>query len=83
MSQTAEQHQSLWLLAASPIVWAAHLLLCYSTAAVWCAKLAGPDQALWEVRVAIAAYTAIALVVIGIVGWGRCRNWRDRPAPHT
>jgi hypothetical protein len=69
MSQTAEQHQSLWLLTASPVVWAVHFMLCYITAAIWCEKLAGPDKSLWEVRVAIATYTAIALVVIGIVGW--------------
>jgi hypothetical protein len=69
MSQTAEQHQSLLLLTASPVVWAVHFLLCYITAAVWCEKLAGPDESLWEVRIAIAAYTAVALVVIGTVGW--------------
>lgn len=69
MSRTAEQHQSLLLLTASPVVWAAHFMLCYITAAVWCEKLAGPDKSLGEVRIAIAAYTAIALAVIGIVGW--------------
>ena len=68
MSQTAERHQSLWLLTTSPVVWAAHFMLCYITAAVWCEKLAGPDQSLLEVRVAIATYTAVALVVIGIIG---------------
>jgi hypothetical protein len=69
MSQTAEKHQSLLLLTASPVVWAVHFMLCYITAAVWCEKLAGPDESLLEVRVAIAAYTAVALVVIGTVGW--------------
>jgi hypothetical protein len=69
MSQTAEQHQSLLLLTASPVVWAVHFLLCYITAAIWCEKLAGLDKSLWEVRLAIAAYTVVALVVIGTVGW--------------
>lgn len=69
MSQTAEEHQSLWLLTASPLVWAAHFMLCYITAAIWCEKVAGLGGPLSTVRLAIAAYTAVALVVIGIVGW--------------
>jgi hypothetical protein len=69
MSQTAEEHQSLWLLTTSPIIWAAHFLLCYITAAIWCEKVVGPGGSLGGARMAIAVYTAIALVVIGIVGW--------------
>ena len=44
-------------------------MLSYCTAAVWCAKFAGPGGSLTAVRVTIAVYTALALVVIGIVGW--------------
>jgi hypothetical protein len=69
MSQTAEKHQSLWLLTASPIIWAAHFMLCYSTAAIWCAKVVGPGGPLGGVRMAIAVYTAVALAAIGIIGW--------------
>ncbi|HXH14279.1 MAG TPA: hypothetical protein VNP04_31525 [Alphaproteobacteria bacterium] len=69
MTPTAEQRQSLWLLTASPIAWAAHLMLCYITAAVWCEKVVGPGGSLATVRVAMAVYTAVALVVIGVVGW--------------
>jgi hypothetical protein len=69
MSQTAEEHQSLWLLTASPLIWAAHFLLCYITAAIWCAKVVGPGGALGGVRMAIAVYTAVALAAIGIMGW--------------
>jgi hypothetical protein len=69
MSQTAEKHQSLWLLTASPVIWAAHFMLCYITAAIWCEKVAGPGGSLSTARVAIVIYTAIALVVIGIIGW--------------
>lgn len=29
------------MLAASPTIWAAHFLLCYITAAIWCAKVGG------------------------------------------
>ena len=68
MSQTSEKHQSLWLLTASPTMWAVHFLLSYATASVWCAKFVGPGGSLTAVRVAIAVYTAVALVGIGIVG---------------
>ena len=57
MSQTSEKHQSLWLLTASPTIWAAHFLLSYATAAIWCAKIAGPGGSLTTVRVAIAVYS--------------------------
>jgi hypothetical protein len=84
MSQTAEQHQSLWLLAASPIVWAAHFLLCYITAAIWCEKVVAPGGALSTVRVTIAAYTAVALAVIGIIGWigYRRHSYGSADLPH-
>ena len=60
---------SLWLLTIAPTIWAAHLLSCYITAAVWCAKVAEPGGSLNGVRTAIAAYTAAALVGIAIIGW--------------
>lgn len=69
MSQTAEEHQSLWLLTASPLVWAGHFMLCYITAAIWCEKVVGPGGPLSTVRMAIAVYTGVALIAIGIVGW--------------
>src|SRR5687767_11521418 len=50
MTETSETNQSLWLLTASPVIWAAHFMLSYITASIWCAKLAGPDKSLWEVR---------------------------------
>jgi hypothetical protein len=58
----------LWLLTASPIVWAAHFLLCYGTAAVWCAKAVGIGGSLATTRIAILIYTIIALAVIAIIG---------------
>ena len=69
MTETAEKNQSLWLLTASPTIWAAHFLLCYVTAAIWCAKVVGPGGSLASVRVAIAVYTVLALAGIGIIGW--------------
>jgi hypothetical protein len=84
MSQTAEQHQSLWLLAASPIVWAAHFLLCYITAAIWCEKVVSPSGALMTVRVTIAVYTAVALAAIGVIGWigYRRHSYGSADLPH-
>jgi hypothetical protein len=84
MSQTAEQHQSLWLLAASPVIWAAHFLLCYITAAVWCEKVAGLEGSLSAVRVAIAVYTALALAAIGSIGWigYRRHSYGSADLPH-
>lgn len=63
-----EEKETLWLLAAAPSVWVAHFLLCYLTAAIWCAKFAGREGTLAPVRVAIAVYTLFALAVIAWVG---------------
>lgn len=74
MKEVSERNQSLWLLTISPTIWAVHFLLSYLTAAIWCAKFAGPDGSLWKVRVAIGVYTAIALtgiVLTGVVGYRR------------
>jgi putative membrane protein len=60
---THESNQSLWLLIASPTIWTGHFLASYLTAAIWCAKYAGPDQSLGNVRVAIAV-----LLALGIAG---------------
>ena len=69
-------HYSLWLLTIAPTIWAAHLLLCYTTAAIWCAKFVGPDGALGEIRTAIVWYTAIALIGIAWIGWEGLRRHR-------
>jgi hypothetical protein len=68
-SELHERDDSLWRLAASPLAWAGHLLLSYCTAAIWCEKVAGRAGSLSGARVAIAIYTACALVVIGGFGW--------------
>ena len=68
-NETHESKQSLWLLTASPALWAAHFLLCYVTASVWCAKVVGLGGSLTTARAAIAVYTALALAAIGVIGW--------------
>jgi Na+/proline symporter len=60
---------SLWLLTVAPTIWAAHLLLCYITAAIWCARFADRDDPLAGIRTAIAWYTAVALIGIAMIGW--------------
>jgi hypothetical protein len=72
---TRESNQSLWLLIVSPTIWAAHFLASYVTAAIWCAKFAGPDRSLGNVRIAIAVFTVLALIGIGYTGFvGYRRN---------
>jgi|SRR5688572_23708527 len=60
---------SLWLLTIAPTIWAAHLLLSYITAAIWCAKFVGMNGSLGGVRTAVAWYTTVALAGIAFVGW--------------
>jgi hypothetical protein len=60
---------SLWLLTIAPTLWAVHLLLCYVTAAIWCAKFVPAGGSLDGVRTAITWYTVVALAGIVVVGW--------------
>jgi hypothetical protein len=60
---------SLWLLTIAPTIWAAHLLLSYITAAIWCARYAERSDPLNGIRTAIAWYTVLALVGITVIGW--------------
>lgn len=79
-----EEKENLWVLIVSPIIWAAHFLLCYLTAAIWCAKQAGRDASLGPVRWAIAAYTIVALIGIAWNGRSGLRRHRfaSEPLPH-
>ena len=79
-ASTTPDRDSLWLLTVAPTVWAAHLLLSYVTAAIWCAKFAGPTGSLNGIPQAVAWYTAVALVAIAIVGW---EGWRRHRYPST
>lgn len=79
-----EKNESLWTLAASPAIWAGHFLLCYATAAVWCAKAGAHGASFRPVRLAIAAYTAAALAGILLIGSKGLRRHRfgDEPLSH-
>jgi hypothetical protein len=64
-----ESRQSLWLVVVSPAAWAVHFVASYATASVWCARFALRDGPLGTARVAIAAYTVAALLLIAATGW--------------
>lgn len=84
MSRVAEEHQSLWILAASPAIWSAHFMVSYITAAIWCGRIVGPDASFGTLRLAIGGYTVAALAGIVIIGWIGLRNHRsgDAALPH-
>lgn len=79
-----EQRESLWRLVVSPLIWATHFMACYVTAAVWCAKQGERWAALAPVRWTILVLTVLALVGIGLNGWGGWRRHRlgDETLPH-
>jgi hypothetical protein len=81
--EVPEKQDRLWWVAAAPGVWAAHFLLSYATAAVWCAKQ-GSDAPLSAARVAIAVFTVAGLVAVGAVGLRGWRSYRGTEAePRT
>ncbi|CAN5257747.1 hypothetical protein BH24PSE2_BH24PSE2_08260 [soil metagenome] len=65
--------ESLWILIVGPTIWALHFLLSYVFAAVYCAKAADPDGGLAPIRMAVAGFTAVALVALGIAA---VHSWR-------
>lgn len=82
--ETSESRQTLWLLAASPTIWAVHFLACYITAAIWCAKVGGATGSLGWVPTAVLTYTVVALVGIGVItaiGWRR-HDYGTAAVPH-
>jgi hypothetical protein len=83
-TELPERNETLWILAASPAIWAAHFLSSYCTAAVWCAKFAAPDDSLIGVRTAIATYTVVALAGVGFFGWRglRRQSFADSTTEH-
>lgn len=84
MEALAEKKESLWRLVVAPTIWAAHLMLSYVTAAIFCAKYVPRDASLGPVRWAIAIYTVVALIGIAWNGWDGFRRHRRGGAtlPH-
>jgi hypothetical protein len=79
-----ESRERLWVIPASPVVWALHFTATYVTAAVWCGRWAGPARDLGAAGTAIAVYTAAALLAIGVLGWYgfRAHQYGDGRPPH-
>jgi hypothetical protein len=78
----AETNVSLWMLAASPALWALHFLACYGFAALWCGRFG--DDSFTPVRAVFAFLTVTALVGIsgiGVIGYAWHRAANDG-APH-
>jgi uncharacterized membrane protein YebE (DUF533 family) len=67
-------------LIAAPLVWAAHFLASYATAAIWCAKAAGAERSSAGARSAIAIYTVAGLLAIGFIALRAYRSRRAAPA---
>jgi Kef-type K+ transport system membrane component KefB len=66
--------ETLWTLFTAPVVWAAHFLFCYISAAVYCAK-----QPAWldfgAVRIGIVLATLISLALIVFAALLAWRQW--------
>lgn len=79
-----EARERLWILILGPLIWSLHFLLSYSTAAVWCAKVAGRAGSLAGARVAIAVFTLLALGGLAAIAWRGYSKHRlgNMTAPH-
>lgn len=71
--RTLVMPDSIWMLALSPTIWALHFMLCYVTAAIWCAKHPESAAGFDTIRLTIGIYTGVAVAAIGFVGW---LGWR-------
>lgn len=70
-----KQIETLWTLFTAPVVWAAHFLVCYIGAAVYCAKPELVGLSFSALRAGIAAATVIALSLIALSAWLAWRQW--------
>ncbi|WP_163269889.1 hypothetical protein [Chelativorans alearense] len=90
MRLVPKEIESLWTLFTAPAVWAAHFLLCYVGAAVYCAKRSSWGFGFEWVRVGIGVATLLALTMILVSAWLAWRQWgfgaqdppHDRPTGH-
>ena len=71
-----ERKTGFWGLLAPPAVWAAHFLLSYGVASVYCAKL-GADAGLSPVRWFIAGLTGAAFLGLAVLGLKGRALWRS------
>ena len=67
-NEVSEERQSLWLLVASPCIWAAHFVTSYAGAAIWCGSVDDRAQSVNVMRLSIVAFGLVALLFIGVIG---------------
>ena len=67
--------ETLWTLFTAPVVWAAHFLVSYVGAAIFCAKRQQLAFGFDVLRLGIAAITVIALAMIVLSAWLAWRQW--------
>ena len=83
-ARVAERRESIWTLFVAPTIWALHFMLCYVTAAVWCAKAPSALAPLGAIRTAVVVYTVLALGAIAVIGWigYRAHSYGAASLPH-
>jgi hypothetical protein len=67
--------ETLWSLFTGPVVWALHFLVCYVTAAVYCAKAWEASFSFGTLRLTLAVVTFLALLAILAAAWLAWRQW--------
>ena len=80
----SEDRQSLWALILPPAMWAAHFIVSYSAAAVWCGAV-GRHAPLGASGFAFMALTVAALagiVISGRRGWSMYRHGGEKATHH-
>ncbi|RWI17306.1 hypothetical protein [Mesorhizobium sp.] len=75
MRLVPKQIETLWTLFTAPVVWAAHFLVCYVGAAIYCAKPELVGLSFSAVRAGIAVATVVALSLIALSAWLAWRQW--------
>jgi hypothetical protein len=80
----SEARQRVWIVPASPVIWATHFMASYVTVALWCGMVVERTGTLLNARVAVGLFTAIALAGIGGVGWlgYRAHSFGAATPPH-
>jgi hypothetical protein len=83
-SDFPEHKDNILLLTLGPLIWAAHLLLSYATASVWCGKVVGLGGTLGPIHSVIIVYTIVgvaATALVASIGYRRHRQ-NDMALPH-
>ena len=73
----AEEQASLVRITFGPLIWAVHFVASYAAAAVFCAKLAEPQDHMTLLQGGIAVATLLAMGGIAWIGWRSFRQWRE------